>query len=78
MAPYVQLEGHDDWSQQPCEEVNFLERYCRHQNNVKCHILQFRYTFTMPNQVLHVAYCVPYTYSKLQNFIKEIEPHRDV
>jgi hypothetical protein len=34
--------------------------------------LQFKYDFTEPDQEVFFAYAIPYTYSKLERFIKRI------
>lgn len=35
-------------------------------------MLTFEHTFTKPNDEVYFAYALPYTFSKLHNFIKEI------
>ena len=71
MKPYV-LEDKEEsqWSQQPCYNVEFVERMCRYGTDSKRFELQFKYNFKKPNQEVYFAYGIPYTYSKLENFIK--------
>lgn len=35
--------------------------------------LQFSYDFQYPNQEVYFAYSIPYTFSQLESFLKEIK-----
>lgn len=51
----------------------FVERYCRYGFDKKTYQLQFTFNFTEPGQVVYFAYSVPYTYSDLEKFIRDIK-----
>lgn len=51
----------------------FVERYCRYGFDKKTYQLQFTFNFTEPGQVVYFAYSVPYTYSDLETFIRDIK-----
>ena len=51
----------------------FVERYCRYGFDKKTYQLQFTFNFTEPGQVEYFAYSVPYTYSDLEKFIRDIK-----
>ncbi len=38
----------------------------------KYYMLSFDYTFKKPNDEVYFAYALPYTFSKLNNYIKEV------
>ena len=73
MKPYVKIGERGSWSQEACSDVLFVERYCRYGFDKKTYQLQFNYNFTEPNQEVYFAYSVPYTYTDLEKFIKEIK-----
>ena len=52
--------------------MNYVERFCRYGIDHKNFQLQFKFNFTDKNQTVYFAYAVPYTYSKLEKFIKEV------
>lgn len=73
MKPYVKesdvnvmtSDSAEEWSQQPCYNVEFVERICRYGSETKRFELQFKYNFSKPNMEIFFAYGIPYTYSKL-------------
>ena len=43
----------------------------------KYYQLSFEYTFTRPDDEVYFAYALPYTFSKLHNYLKEVnEVHK--
>ena len=45
MKPYVKV-GDEEWTQEPCYDVIFVERYCRYGFDRKTYQLQFTFNFT--------------------------------
>lgn len=52
--------------------MHWVERICRYGFDRKSFQLQFKYHFKEKNQTIYFAYSIPYTYSRLQNFITDI------
>lgn len=70
MKPYV--NSGNGW-QQGGDDVQFVERPCRYGFNIRQWQLQFTYNFTEHNQTVYFAYSIPYTFSQLETFVKEIK-----
>ena len=49
MKPYVKVGKDGVWSQEPCYDVVFVERFCRYGFDKKTYQLQFSFNFTKPN-----------------------------
>ena len=73
MKPYVKVGENGVWSQEPCYDVVFVERFCRYGFDKKTYQLQFSYNFTQANEEVYFAYAVPYTFSDFENFIKQMK-----
>lgn len=70
MKPYIN-EGYG-WKQAG-DSVQFLEAACRYGSDIRQHQLQFSHHFRLPKQKVEFAYCVPYSYSRLERFIQELK-----
>lgn len=70
MRPYVN-DGYG-W-RQAGEEVAFQEQRCRYGSDALQHRLQFTYDFRLPQQKVEFAYCIPYSYSRLEKFVEELK-----
>ena len=73
MKPYVRIGEHGKWSQEYCTDVLFVERYCRYGFDKKTYQLQFGFNFSEVGQSVYFAYSIPYTYTDLEKFVKEIK-----
>jgi hypothetical protein len=70
MRPYVN-DGYG-WKQAG-DDVKFQEEPCRYGSGNRQHQLQFSYEFRLPKQKVEFAYCIPYSYSRLERFIDELK-----
>jgi hypothetical protein len=70
MRPFVN-DG-SGWKQAG-DNIAFVQRYCRYGFDIKHYQLQFSWTFSKAGQEVRFAYGIPYTYSELEQFVKEIK-----
>lgn len=82
MTPYTLVQRADspkqEWSQNKCFDIQFVERLCRYGTERVSNQLQFKFDFYAENMEVYFAYSIPYTYSDMQQFVQSINSHPQV
>jgi len=55
--------------------VQFVERLCRFGTNNTQNQLQFKYNFHEENMEVSFAYSIPYTVTKMQEYVSQLQSH---
>jgi len=81
MKPYTtcrymnRSEEEEGWKQELCYDVQFVERLCRFGTNNTQNQLQFKYNFHEENMEVSFAYSIPYTVTKMQEYVSQLQSH---
>ena len=70
MGPFTRREG-APWRQSE-GDVTYTEKHCRFGYPAKDYQLEFEVDFEHPGQTVSIAYGIPYTYSRLEGYVKRI------